>query len=139
MAVDRHRERDDGVDVGRAVGLLEPPAAPGVAGDGGVDVRVEVGVVGVDEPSVDDGVVQALAGGDHAAVGLREGDGEDAALLPLLRHLAGPPGVVHGLDDLVLLGELGDVGGDLEHGGVARPGLDADVQVLVDVDDGADG
>ena len=69
------------------------------------------------------------------AVGLREGDGGDAALLPLLRHLSGPPGVEHGLDDLVLVGELGDVGGDLEHGRVAGPGLDADVQLLVDPDD----
>jgi hypothetical protein len=35
---------------------------------GGVDVRVEVGIVRVDEPALHNRVVEALAGGDHAAV-----------------------------------------------------------------------
>jgi hypothetical protein len=70
---------------------------------------------------------------------MREDDGGDAALFPLLRHLAGAPGVVDGLDDLVLVAKLGNEGGDLEHGVIARPGCDADVQVLVEVDDGASG
>ncbi len=48
-AVDRHRQRDGGVDVGGAVWLLEAPASAAVPGDGGVDVAVQVGVVGVDE------------------------------------------------------------------------------------------
>jgi len=40
---------------------------------------------------VDDSVVETLRGGDHAGVGLREGNDGDATLLPLLRHLAGYP------------------------------------------------
>jgi hypothetical protein len=56
-----------------------------------------------------------------------------------LRHLAGAPRVVDGLDDLVALGELSDEGGDLEDGVVAGPGLDADVEVLVHPDDGGVG
>src|SRR5215203_6110147 len=50
-------------------------------------------------------------------------------------QLAGTPGVIDSLDDLVVLGELGDEGGHLEHGVIARPGVDADVEVLVDRDD----
>jgi hypothetical protein len=67
---------------------------------------------------------------------LRERNSADAALFPFLRHLAGPPRVVHRFDDLEPVGELGDEGGDLEHGVVARPRFDADVELFVDVDDG---
>lgn len=56
VRVYRHRERDGGVDRRGAVGGLEPPASAGVAGDGGVHMRVQVRVVGVDDPLVDDGV-----------------------------------------------------------------------------------
>jgi hypothetical protein len=68
VCVDGHRERDGGVDVGGAVWFLEPPAAACVACDGGVHVMVEVGIVGMDELAVDDEVVEAFAGGDHATV-----------------------------------------------------------------------
>jgi hypothetical protein len=91
VPVDRHRERDDGVDVRRAVWALEAPAAAGVASNSGVDVGVQVRIVGMDYTTVYDRVIQALAGGDHACVRLWEGDCGDAALLPLLRHLAGIP------------------------------------------------
>lgn len=60
-------------------------------GDGRVDVRVQVRVVRADEPFVDDRAVEAFAGRDHAAVGIQEGYGADAALLPLLCHLAEEP------------------------------------------------
>jgi hypothetical protein len=48
--------------------LLETPAAAGVSGNGGVDVGVQLRVVGVDELLMDDCVVDAFAGGDHAGV-----------------------------------------------------------------------
>jgi hypothetical protein len=56
-----------------------------------VNVGVQLGVLRVDQPLMHDGVVEAFTGGDHAAIGLREGDGGDATLLPFLRRLAGDP------------------------------------------------
>jgi hypothetical protein len=84
----------------------------------------------VDELRVHDGVVEAFAGGDHARVGFREGDCDDPALLPLLRHLPGPPGVVDRFDDLVGLGELAKVMGTSvrmieQHYGALLEGLTA--------------
>lgn len=55
-------------------------------GDRSVDVGVQLGVVGMDEASVHDHVVEALRRRDHSRVGLREGDGRNPALLPLLRQ-----------------------------------------------------
>ena len=83
-----------------AVGLLEPPASAGVAGDGGVDVALRSGSSGWTSRRGRRRRRGARRRGSCALSDLREGDGGDAALLPLLRHLAGPPRVVHGLDDL---------------------------------------
>ena len=41
---------------------------PAVKGDGGVDVRVQVGIVGMHNLSVDHRVEEAFASGDHPRV-----------------------------------------------------------------------
>ncbi len=46
--LDGHAEGDDAIDCVGAGGLVEPPAATAVAGDGGVDMGVQLGIVGVD-------------------------------------------------------------------------------------------
>jgi len=46
-SLDGHRERDHGVDLDGAFGLVEAPAAAGLARDGTGDVPVEVTITGV--------------------------------------------------------------------------------------------
>lgn len=107
-ALDRHRECDDGVDVGPRVGFVDPPAAAGVAGDGVGGVAGELRVVGHDEAAFDDGGVQACAGGNHARVVLGERDDGESFSVEFLGGLAEAPGVVDEFADVVAAGEVAD-------------------------------
>jgi hypothetical protein len=70
---------------------------------------------------------------------LGEGRDPDPALLQLLADLAGSPGIERDLGDREPLGQLADHVGNVEHRPIAGEDLDADVQAVVDPDDGAVG
>lgn len=78
-AVESHRQGDHSVD-GIASGPVESPAAALLLGDGGANVSSELGVAVVDDPALHHGAVEALGGRAQAGVGLRVGDGGQAAL-----------------------------------------------------------
>ena len=103
------RKRDDRVDVVRAGGLVDAPSAARVLRDDVRGVAGELGVVGEGEALLDDRGVQAQRRGDHADVGLREGEHGDAFAFELLRGLAEPPRVKDDLAEAVAVGELADL------------------------------
>jgi hypothetical protein len=72
----------------------------------------------------------------HACVGLGELDARDAALAQLLRRVAEPPRLEDQFDDAEPAGEFFDEIFGVEHALVAVEDLDADVQLLVEPDDG---
>jgi hypothetical protein len=106
-----------------------------MAGNGSRNVGIEVRIIGMDEPTFNDRVVEPLAGRDHPRVVLGEGRDSNAALSQLLADLAGPPGIEGALDDRVLLGQLVHHVGDIEHCPIAGEDFRADVEALVDPDD----
>jgi hypothetical protein len=57
-AVERHGHGDDGVKVGAAFALVDPPAAAGVSGDGGGGVGGQLAVVGDRQTLLDDRLVK---------------------------------------------------------------------------------
>ena len=92
-ALSTHRERDDRVIRRAVVGLVDPPAAPAVAGDRARGVLGQLVVCGHEQATFDHRGVQPGAGRDHAGVRLRERDARDALALQLGGELAGAPRV----------------------------------------------